>query len=277
MLPYAPLHHLLLGDLAELGVEALVLTAATSRDEPIASATATRGSGSNASPTASSSTTARSRRARTTPSCAGWRSAPAAAAHAAPLARVRAGERRPAGRRAQAAARLRRAAQGDVLPGARAPRLGEPPHRRSRALPALLAYRQGIEHFERLFALRPELVAYDLHPDYASTAYALELDGVELTGVQHHHAHLAACLAEHGLEGPAVGAIYDGSGYGTDGTIWGGEILVGDLVAFERAVSLRAGAHARRRPRRARAVADGLRLARVGARRTAAAARGARG
>ena len=106
--------------------------------------------------------------------------------------------------------------------------------------PALLAYRQGIGHFERLFALRPELVAHDLHPDYASTAFALELDGADLTGVQHHHAHLAACLAEHGLEGPAVGAIYDGSGYGTDGTIWGGEILVGDLVTFERAASLRA-------------------------------------
>ena len=132
--------------------------------------------------------------------------------------------------------------------------------------PALLAYRQGIEHFERLFALRPELVAHDLHPDYASTAYALELDGVELTGVQHHHAHLAACLAEHGLEGPAVGAIYDGSGYGTDGTIWGGEVLVGDLVAFERVASLRAGAHARRRARRARAVAHGLRVARGRAR-----------
>ena len=143
--------------------------------------------------------------------------------------------------------------------------------------PALLAYRQGIEHFERLFALRPELVAYDLHPDYASTAYALELEGVELTGVQHHHAHLAACLAEHGLEGPAVGAIYDGSGYGTDGTIWGGEILVGDLVSFERAASLRAGAHARRRARRARALADGVRLARVAHGGAAAAARHARG
>src|SRR6185312_7200166 len=106
--------------------------------------------------------------------------------------------------------------------------------------PALLAYRQGIDHFERLFALRPDLIAHDLHPDYASTAFALELDGPELMGVQHHHAHLAACLAEHGLEGPAVGAIYDGSGYGTDGTIWGGEILVGDLMTFERAAALRA-------------------------------------
>jgi hydrogenase maturation protein HypF len=104
--------------------------------------------------------------------------------------------------------------------------------------PALLAYGQGIEHWQRLFSLEPALVAYDLHPDYSSTAYAFELEGVDVTGVQHHHAHLAACLAEHGLEGPAVGAVYDGSGYGTDGAIWGGEILVGDLLAFERVASL---------------------------------------
>ena len=63
----------------------------------------------------------------------------------------------------------------------------------------LEAFREGIAHFERLFAVNPEVVAYDLHPDYLSTAYALERDGVEHVGVQHHHAHLAACLAEHGL------------------------------------------------------------------------------
>ena len=62
----------------------------------------------------------------------------------------------------------------------------------------LQAFREGIAHFERLFAVAPEVVAHDLHPDYLSTAYALERDGVELVGVQHHHAHLAACLAEHG-------------------------------------------------------------------------------
>ena len=81
-------------------------------------------------------------------------------------------------------------------------------------------------------------MAHDLHPDYLSTAYALERVGVEHVGVQHHHAHLAACLAEHGVEGPAVGAIYDGTGYGTDGTVWGGEILVGDAGGFERAAHL---------------------------------------
>jgi hydrogenase maturation protein HypF len=104
---------------------------------------------------------------------------------------------------------------------------------------ALRSFREGVAHFERLFALEPELVAHDLHPDYLSTRYALERDGVEHVGVQHHHAHLAACLAEHAVPGPAVGAIYDGSGYGADGTAWGGEILVGDAASFERFGMLR--------------------------------------
>jgi hydrogenase maturation protein HypF len=101
------------------------------------------------------------------------------------------------------------------------------------------AFRDGIAHFERLFAVTPEVVAHDLHPGYLSTAYALEREGVSLVGVQHHHAHLAACLAEHGVaEEPAVGAIFDGTGYGTDGAVWGGELLIGDLAGFERAGSL---------------------------------------
>jgi len=99
----------------------------------------------------------------------------------------------------------------------------------------LRSFRQGIEHVERLFAVEPEVVAHDLHPDYLSTAYALEREGVELVGVQHHHAHLAACLAEHGEVGPAVGAIYDGTGLGLDGAVWGGELLAGDLAGFDRA------------------------------------------
>ena len=99
----------------------------------------------------------------------------------------------------------------------------------------LRSFREGIAHFERLFAVRPELVAHDLHPEYLSTKEALEREGVEHVGVQHHHAHLAACLAEHGELGPAVGAIFDGTGYGPDGTVWGGELLVGDLAGFERA------------------------------------------
>ena len=106
--------------------------------------------------------------------------------------------------------------------------------------PAYASFETGVAHFEELFEIRPEVVAHDLHPDYRSTAYALGRDGVELVGVQHHHAHLAACLAEHTdePEARAAGAIYDGTGYGTDGTIWGGEILVGGLRAFDRVATI---------------------------------------
>jgi hydrogenase maturation protein HypF len=98
----------------------------------------------------------------------------------------------------------------------------------------LRSFRSGIEQFEGLFAVEPELVVHDLHPDYLSTRYALEREGVETVAVQHHHAHLAACLAEHGQTKAAVGAIYDGAGLGPDETVWGGEILVGDLRGYER-------------------------------------------
>src|SRR5207248_11111957 len=103
----------------------------------------------------------------------------------------------------------------------------------------LRSFTDGIEHFERLFALEPEVVVHDLHPEYLSTKYALDRDRVELVGVQHHHAHLAAVLAEHGEQDLAVGAIFDGTGYGLDGTVWGGELLVGDLAGFRRAGALR--------------------------------------
>ena len=117
----------------------------------------------------------------------------------------------------------------------------------------LRSFREGIHHFERLFDVHPEVAAHDLHPDYLSTAYALEREEVELLGVQHHHAHLAACLAEHGEVGPAAAAIYDGTGLGTDGTVWGGELLVGDLAGFERVghlwpVSMPGGERAIREP-----------------------------
>ena len=117
----------------------------------------------------------------------------------------------------------------------------------------LRSFTDGIEHFGALFAVEPEVVAHDLHPEYLSTKYALDLDGVELIGVQHHHAHLAACLAEHGETGPALGAIFDGTGYGLDGTVWGGELLLGDLGSFRRVgsllpVALPGGARAIRQP-----------------------------
>jgi hydrogenase maturation protein HypF len=97
----------------------------------------------------------------------------------------------------------------------------------------LTSFTEGIAHFERLFAVAPEIVAHDLHPEYLSTKYALDREG-DHVGVQHHHAHLAAVLAEHG-EPAALGAIYDGTGLGADGTVWGGELLLGDLAGFTRA------------------------------------------
>jgi hydrogenase maturation protein HypF len=117
----------------------------------------------------------------------------------------------------------------------------------------LRSFTEGIEHFGALFAVRPEVVVHDLHPEYLSTKYALERDGVELIGVQHHHAHLAACLAEHGEPGPAIGAIFDGTGYGLDGTVWGGELLLGGARSFRRVgslvpVSLPGGARAIKQP-----------------------------
>ncbi|MBV9817791.1 MAG: carbamoyltransferase HypF, partial [Solirubrobacterales bacterium] len=102
----------------------------------------------------------------------------------------------------------------------------------------LRSFTKGIDHFRRLFAVDPEIVVHDLHPEYLSTKYALDLDDVELVGVQHHHAHLAACLAEHGEAGAAVGAIFDGTGYGLDGTVWGGELLYGDAASFRRVGAL---------------------------------------
>jgi hydrogenase maturation protein HypF len=121
----------------------------------------------------------------------------------------------------------------------------------------LRSFREGVEHFQRLFAVAPEVVAHDLHPDYLSTGYAMEREGLEPLAVQHHHAHLAACLAEHGKVGPAVGAVFDGSGYGTDGTVWGGELLVGGLRDFERVGHL----HAVRLPGGDRAVSEPWRMA----------------
>jgi hydrogenase maturation protein HypF len=117
----------------------------------------------------------------------------------------------------------------------------------------LQAYRQSVAHLERVFDVAPRLVAHDLHPDYRATAEALARAGVEHVAVQHHHAHLAATLAEHGETGPAVGAILDGTGLGSDGTAWGGELLVGDLCSFERAghllpVALPGGDRAAREP-----------------------------
>jgi hydrogenase maturation protein HypF len=100
---------------------------------------------------------------------------------------------------------------------------------------SLRAFSEGIEHFCRLFEVHPRLVVHDLHPEYLSTRYAADLDGVELLGVQHHHAHIAACLADNSEQGPAIGVAFDGLGYGADATLWGGEFLIADLGGFTRA------------------------------------------
>ena len=97
---------------------------------------------------------------------------------------------------------------------------------------------RAIRHFEELFEVRPEIVAHDLHPAYLSTQWAQSLEGVRLVGVQHHHAHVLSVMAELNLHGPVIGVSYDGTGYGTDGTAWGGEILVADRGEYRRAFHL---------------------------------------
>ncbi len=107
----------------------------------------------------------------------------------------------------------------------------------------LKSFEQGVEHFERLFRVRPEAIACDLHPNYLATRYTLqraEHDNLPTIAVQHHHAHIAACMAEHGLDGsrPVIGLAFDGTGYGDDGAIWGGEVLVADYKSYRRALHL---------------------------------------
>ncbi len=103
----------------------------------------------------------------------------------------------------------------------------------------LRSFEEGITHFERLFRVKPERIACDLHPNYLATRYAVERaerEGLPLVQVQHHHAHLAACLADNGWTGsePVIGLSFDGTGMGTDGAIWGGEVLVGGYSGYNR-------------------------------------------
>jgi len=114
-------------------------------------------------------------------------------------------------------------------------------------------FHEAIRHLERILEIRPEIIAYDLHPDYFSTRWARQQSGVELVGVQHHHAHIASCMAENHLEGRVIGFALDGTGYGTDGNIWGGEVLIAGYEGFERAahfeyVPMPGGAAAIREP-----------------------------
>jgi hydrogenase maturation protein HypF len=100
-------------------------------------------------------------------------------------------------------------------------------------LETLKHFERTIELYQKLFRIKPEAVAYDLHPEYLSTKFALRLPGKKI-GVQHHFAHMVSCLAENGDSGPAIGLTLDGLGYGTDGALWGGEVLVGDYRSFVR-------------------------------------------
>ncbi|MCP3978072.1 MAG: carbamoyltransferase HypF [bacterium] len=133
---------------------------------------------------------------------------------------------------------------------------------------ALAAFRRVVADFLELYEARPVAVAHDAHPDYVTTTWAVEqtaaagalavLNDVPRIAVQHHHAHLAACLAEHDADGPALGVTWDGTGFGVDGTIWGGEFLLGDSREFERVAHLRpfrlpGGDAAVREPRRSAA------------------------
>ena len=105
----------------------------------------------------------------------------------------------------------------------------------------LKSFEQGVEHFERLFRVKPEAIAYDMHPNYLATRYALERaerEGLPTFAIQHHYAHVAACMAEHGLTEPVIGVSFDGTGYGEDGAIWGGEFLVADYASYQRAAHL---------------------------------------
>jgi hydrogenase maturation protein HypF len=103
-------------------------------------------------------------------------------------------------------------------------------------------YEKGIRHFEKLFGINPEKIVCDLHPDYLSTEYGIKRgksDNIDVVYVQHHHAHLASCMGDNNITNEVIGVIWDGTGYGTDGTIWGGEFLVGNFNGFRRAGTIR--------------------------------------
>ncbi len=114
-------------------------------------------------------------------------------------------------------------------------------------------FRDSSKYLSRILEIEPEVIAHDLHPDYLSTKWALTQKGVRLVGVQHHHAHIAACMAENRIDGQVIGLSLDGTGFGTDGHIWGGEAFLADYASFERAaqfayVPLPGGAAAIREP-----------------------------
>jgi hydrogenase maturation protein HypF len=127
-------------------------------------------------------------------------------------------------------------------------------------LETMRSFTEGIEHFRRLFDLEPQVVAYDLHPEYLSTKYALALETIaDKIGIQHHHAHIASCMADNQIEGEVIGVAMDGLGFGADGRFWGGEFFVADYLDAERVacldyIPMPGGAKAIREPWRMAAV-----------------------
>ncbi len=99
-------------------------------------------------------------------------------------------------------------------------------------------FRLTVAHLQQILEIDPQVVGHDLHPDYLSTRYAREEETLPVVAVQHHHAHIVSCLAENGKAGPVIGLALDGTGYGTDGRVWGGEVLLCDLVSFKRLAHL---------------------------------------
>jgi hydrogenase maturation protein HypF len=100
-------------------------------------------------------------------------------------------------------------------------------------------YEAAIERLGQFLGVVPEIVAYDLHPDYLSTRYGLSFSNAVAVGVQHHHAHVASVMAEHAIQGPVLGLAFDGTGYGIDGAAWGGELLIADYAEFTRLATFR--------------------------------------
>jgi hydrogenase maturation protein HypF len=119
-------------------------------------------------------------------------------------------------------------------------------------------FENTIELYKKLFRVEPEIIAYDLHPEYLATKYALELGAkksLKMVPVQHHHAHIVSCMVENNVKEPVIGVAFDGTGYGRDGTIWGGEFLLADWKGFKRVghfeyVPLVGGAAAIKKPYR---------------------------
>ena len=263
MLPYTPLHHLLLAAVAG----PMVLTSGNVSDEPIVyrDGEVAERLGGIADARAHPRPGDRDQDRRL-----GGTGVPGPRGGDPPVPRLRPGAAGPGDPVRPAGAGLRRRAEEHVLPGRGdhafvSHHIGDLENAET-----LRSFTEGIDHFRRLFDITPEVVAHDLHPEYLSTKYAAQLTdgevagaadlaGVELVGVQHHHAHIASCLADNRASGPVIGVAFDGTGYGTDGTIWGGEFLIADLAGFERAghlapVPMPGGAAAIRQPWRMAAV-----------------------